>query len=238
MKTIAISQPRFLPAINYLQRIYHVDYFVILDNVQHQKQGFEHRNKIANGNKAEWASLRIDRSVTSRPIISNMRLANNTGLPDILNKCRLYYSDAPFFDVELLSYVLGIDTNPTQLMFTSYIIDSLMAIFSQINLTVTPAKFLLASELSVPNTVGPVNLLNICAKLSCTHYISGPNGRNYLDNSWPQSINVQYHDFQYPTYNRSPHLPIPWLCFLDPLFWAGKSFVREQIQTPLCLNNR
>ena len=237
MTTIAISQPRFLPAINYLQRIYHVDQFVILDNVQHQKQGFEHRNKIANGDKVEWASLQVDRSSTSRPIISNMRLTANTGVMSIFNKCCQFYREAPFFDEELLRNVLMLDSSPSEVVFTSYVVASLKVIFDQLNITVSPGKFLFASELNLANNSGPTNLSKICEKLFCTKYISGSNGRNYLESSWPDNISIQYHDFDYPTYSRAPYEHIPWLCFLDPLFWAGAPFVREQIQTPFCLNS-
>ena len=46
MKTVAISQPRYLPAINYLDRIVRADVFVLLDTCQHQPRAFEHRNRV------------------------------------------------------------------------------------------------------------------------------------------------------------------------------------------------
>ena len=66
---IAISQPRYLPALNYLQRIVVSDKFVLLDDVQHQSRAFEHRNKVRDAKKSRWLSIPIDRSATSRPLL-------------------------------------------------------------------------------------------------------------------------------------------------------------------------
>jgi hypothetical protein len=55
---IVISQPRYLPTLNYLIRLYFSDCFVLLDNVQRQARGYENRNKLLMPS-AKWLSISI-----------------------------------------------------------------------------------------------------------------------------------------------------------------------------------
>ena len=45
---ISINQPAFLPWANYFKRISEVDMFVLLDDVQYEKNSYINRNKIQN----------------------------------------------------------------------------------------------------------------------------------------------------------------------------------------------
>ena len=45
---ISINQPAFLPWLNYFKRIAEVDIFVLLDDVQFEKNSFINRTKINN----------------------------------------------------------------------------------------------------------------------------------------------------------------------------------------------
>ena len=238
VKSIAISQPRFLPAINYLQRIYFSDEFIILDNVQHQRRAYEHRNKIACGNRIEWASLQIDRSLTTRPKISDMLLASENTLIDSFEKCRSFYSGAPYFNEEFLKELLLLPAHSLpKLSFVDISVLMLGKIFELLSLKTVTSKLFLSSNLSLPDISGPENLLRICQERNTTHYISGPNGRDYLlKTCWPPEIQILYHDFNYPEYNRGCYDPICWLSFLDPLFWAGPDFVISNITAPPLLN--
>lgn len=62
MKKLVISQPRYLPVISYLQRLYFADIFVFLDNVQRQPRGVENRNKIIVNGKEKWLSIPVKSS--------------------------------------------------------------------------------------------------------------------------------------------------------------------------------
>ena len=53
MSKIAIMQPTFLPWVGYFDLIDQVDTFVFLNDVQFQKQTWQHRNK----NNQKWSSV-------------------------------------------------------------------------------------------------------------------------------------------------------------------------------------
>lgn len=108
-----ISQPRYLPTFNYLQRIYQSEIFVILDDVQHQRRCVEHRNKIINNAKEFWLSIPIERKKTSRPLIQDMIIQSDfidehhLIIKQAYSKCR-YYEDDLFkkiYNVQQLNFV-------------------------------------------------------------------------------------------------------------------------------------
>ncbi|NUM88088.1 MAG: WbqC family protein, partial [Bdellovibrionales bacterium] len=63
-------------------------------------------------------------------------------------------------------------------------------------------RMLLASELGVAGQRSGL-LAGICEKLGATTYLSGPSGRNYLnqDDFSQRGIAVKYHEFNHPEYS-------------------------------------
>jgi len=233
----AISQPRFLPATNYLQRIYNVDNFVFLDNVQHQRRGFEHRNKIANGNQVEWASLEVDRSDTSRPMICNMHIKSLESVLSIYSQCKRYYEASPFFSDRVLRSLLCID-DPFDNHFQSYTCSCIAKIFKELEIEMDWRQRLHFATVLCADKVatGPKNLVNLCSALGTSIYVTGPNARQYLTSeSWQTDVAVRYHDYCYPEYSRGQYRSVKWLGYLDMLFWAGPNFLRKQITAPIIL---
>ncbi|HAT8183748.1 TPA: hypothetical protein GDG03_15245 [Legionella pneumophila] len=224
-----ISQPRYLPTFNYLQRIYQSEIFVILDDVQHQRRCVEHRNKIINNDKEFWLSIPIERKKTSRPLIQDMIIQSDfieehhLIIKQAYSKCR-YYEDDLFKKIY----------NLQQFNFVAFFQDSIKNIFDLFNLAMP--EIILSSTLNTEAS-GSKKLADICKKTGIDLYISGPNGRNYLNDSDFQNTQVLFHDFLFPTYSQTSKVFIPWMCWLDGYFNEGKEFVCKQIMRPMNLVN-
>ncbi|HHL3494100.1 TPA: WbqC family protein [Legionella pneumophila] len=224
-----ISQPRYLPTFNYLQRIYQSEIFVILDDVQHQRRCVEHRNKIINNDKEFWLSIPIERKKTSRPLIQDMIIQSDfieehhLMIKQAYSKCR-YYEDDLFKRIY----------NMQQLSFVAFFQASLKNIFDLFNLKMP--EIILSSTLNTEST-GSKKLADICNKTGINLYISGPNGRNYLNGSDFHNTQILFHDFLFPTYSQTSKVFIPWLCWLDGYFNEGREFVYKQITNPMRLVN-
>jgi len=54
---VAIHQPHYLPWLRYLEKIARADVFVVLDDVQYTKNGFQNRNKIKHA--GGWMYLTV-----------------------------------------------------------------------------------------------------------------------------------------------------------------------------------
>lgn len=229
---IAISQPRYLPALNYLQRIIVSDKFVILDDVQHQRRAFEHRNRVRDSFKAHWLTIPINRAKTSRPLIKEMQVLSKEWINNHKMQLKLYYNNAPFFEPEIIDYLyedLEDKTNFVEITLLQLIRTfSLLDLCDKINLQ-------RSSSIAIKNT-GPEKLFKITKFLNGQVYISGPNGRNYLKKSLFNGIKVVFHDFEFPVYRQLGKEFIPWTAWIDCLFNIGLHKTKNILTRKVDLN--
>ncbi|MCK4660694.1 MAG: WbqC family protein [Phycisphaerae bacterium] len=220
---IAISQPRYLPALNYLQRVVIADRFVLLDDVQHQRRAFEHRNRVRDSSKAHWLAIPIDRSATSRPMIAEMRAADSNWVDEHIKRLRAYYGTAAHFDNGVLDYLY--DGMASQRCFVDIAEEQLLRVLTLLGFP-GAGKLLRSSELGLGQS-GSQLLAALTRAVGGDVYISGPNGRNYIDMKHFAGIEVVYHDYDFPHYHQQGDGFIPWLGWLDCLFNEGIDKVRE-----------
>ena len=189
---ISINQPAFLPWMNYFKRISEVDIFVLLDDVQYEKNSFINRNKIKDQNKNEdlWLTIPLKKSkfnsqdniiknisISSdkvwkrkqlKTIIQNLSKHKNFSL--IKNNIdKIYYCD----DKNLLNFL----------------VNQLKIITKMLKIN---TKIVQSSDLQIKEKKSQ-KIFEICKKLNADEYISGPEGKNYLDKSlFKNQIKVTY----------------------------------------------
>ena len=84
-KRVMISQPRYLPSLNYLRRIAQSDLFVILDDTQRTERGWENRNMITDKNGGgRWLTIPVKGS--SRLKINEAQIDGCEWIQDHVNK--------------------------------------------------------------------------------------------------------------------------------------------------------
>lgn len=230
---IVISQPRYLPVFTYIQRLYFADKFVILDNVQRQKRGFENRNKVLVNGVPKW--LTIPSKSSSRADISDTKIDRYDWIREHKDKINEYYSDAEYFDPELTDAYFGDLENYIQEGNYDFTDSVLYLIQNLCNIFHFKPNIEIASELNSPEidqSNGPHKLLEIAKHLQADHYISGLNGRKYgISETFTGSgIQVKYHVGDIEEYNQMSDSFIPHLCFFDPLFNAGLDWTEKMIK--------
>jgi hypothetical protein len=57
--TVAIHQPQYLPWLPYMAKIVQCDVFVLLDDVQYQKNGMQNRNQIKTAQGPGWLTVPV-----------------------------------------------------------------------------------------------------------------------------------------------------------------------------------
>jgi hypothetical protein len=226
---IAIHQPEHLPWLGYLDKARRADRFVFLDTVAFKKNYFENRNRIRTAQGWAWLTV---------PVLIKGRFGQAFDAVEINNQARwaeVYfrtvqqnYAKAPFWkeyapaleEIILQPRERLVDLNLALIRF----------LFSAFGIS-TPT--LRASELDPRGRKGEL-LLDICRKTGATVYLSGPSGRDYLDESlfFAAGIGVEYHSFTHPEY-RQMHTPfIPGMSSLDLLLNEGPDAVQRLIPLP------
>ena len=230
MKVI-ISQPRYLPAVNFLQRLHFADMFVFLDNVQRQARGWENRNKILITCKSKWLTIPIYSS--SRELIVNSRISGKKWVKDHQNIIWNAYRRHPYYDGSIVElFYEGIEEvlERQDFRFAETLIH---LVLNACQIFGFKPKFTRSSSYPLTNEItGPEKLVKICKVIGASVYISGPNGKEYgIIKAFEHSgIEVFFHDYQYPVYKQFGQDDfVSWLCFFDPLFNLGVEKVKEWV---------
>ena len=182
--TISIHQPQYFPWLPYFSKIAMSDIFVFLDKVQYQKNGLQNRNELKNSNGRFWLTVPV--SVSLGDDLSLVRVADNHWIKKHIKSIRINYSKAENI-----------------LFFEDYIVPILLKNFSSlVDLDIELIKiisnkffnfktqFIRQSEISTVQK-GSDLILEICKKSNVKKYLSGPNGKNYLNEKSFKKNNIE-----------------------------------------------
>lgn len=216
---VSINQPAYLPWLGYFHRIAASDVHVVLDHVQFEKNSFTNRNKIRTKEGSCWLTVPLktsgrfgDLAITETEIANERPWAGKHWSSIRLNysKAKYFQQNADFFEA-VFSHSWP-RLNPLLREITAYMLDA-FAIRTRI---------LFSSELE-PSARKSELVLQLCAKVGATCYLSGSLGRNYLDEAAFRraGIAVSYQDFRHPTYTQVYGGFEPFMAAIDLLFNCG-----------------
>ena len=218
MKTIMIRQPGYMPNIGFFKKIEYSDIFVFLDDTQFSKDSFDNRNKIKTKSTSKWISVPLKRPVFKKKLNQVIISYDTDWIKSHTDLIYQNYKDAPYFSsywneikkiLEQKSNLL-IDLN---LNLISYFLKIL-----QINTTTIKS-----SELKITKTKTQ-RLIDICAQLNASCYISGIGGKNYVDESLFKNsdIKLTYENSIHPNYNQIHGNFMKNMSIIDLIFNEGE----------------
>ncbi|KPA15010.1 WbqC-like protein family [Candidatus Magnetomorum sp. HK-1] len=215
-----IMQPTYLPWIGYFDMIDKADYFVILDNVQFEKQSWQQRNRIKTAN-GQWKWLSV-------PIIQNFpQNIDRTCINNTQNwrkkhwkTIQQYYCKSKYWD----KYCNNLQE--IYLHEWEYLVDlNLLIIFYLIEKLGISVKVFRSS--SLPITGNQVNyLINVCNYLQANTYLSAQRASSYIEKNnifQEEGITLIYHEYQHPFYNQLFGNFIPYMSTIDLLLNEGEN---------------
>jgi hypothetical protein len=229
---VVISQPRYLPAINYLQRLRFANLFIVLDTVQRQSRGWENRNQILSDGKRRWLTVPI--SSSSRELIKDTQIAGTEWIAEHKQVLRTAYEPCPFFEKEWIDqYYEGSEAvyRNTDGKFSKLIVHLLKNACALLGFE---PRIAFSSEMhgADEKAMGPNKLVALCEAAKAETYVSGPNGREYgiMDAFAGSHVQVCFHDFIHPVYVQTGQASFaPFLSFFDVLCNAGLEKTKEWV---------
>lgn len=218
-KTISINQPAYLPWLGYFERIDRSDHHIVLDHVQFEKNSMTNRNKINTTNGPLLLSVPLLTSGKFGDLaINNLQIQNSQNWrKKHWQSIYFSYKKAPFFKI----YEKEIEH------FYSYNWQSFneclkaQLIFFLDALQIT-TKISYSSDHCWHHTKSDL-ILEICQHFSASKYLSGAFGKDYLslESFRHHTINVEFQDYQHPTYQQMTLPFTSHLSILDLLFNHG-----------------
>ena len=212
---LSAHQPAYLPWSGYLNKIASVDVFIYLDKVQYEKNSFINRNKIKTPQGSQWLTVPIKIKGHINNSILKTKIDNTFSWQEKhLKSIQMNYSRAHrykecFYKIEKLVNIK--ENNLAEFGF-----EHLKFWLEELNIK---TKIYRLSDLPIINNKSNL-ILDLCRYFGAKKYLSGPFGRNYLneDEFSNSGIIIEYQNYIQKIYNQLWGDFIPNLSFLDIWF--------------------
>ena len=173
---VTIHQPEHFPYDGFFQKMSRADLFVVLDNVKFRKNYFQNRNKIKSRSGGDlWITVPVEKSADSKDIRDVMTSTD----PNWRKKVSKTIQENLGVDLKhVYEHDKLIDINMSSI---KWCMDK-MGIKKQM---------VMSSSLEVSGSKSEL-LVNILKRVGAKKYLSGPSGRDYLDLSLFDGIEVEF----------------------------------------------
>jgi hypothetical protein len=209
---VSIHQPQYMPWLPYFSKIANCDTFVFLDDVQFQKNGIQNRNQLKNSQGKFWLTVPV--SVKLGENINCVNSIDSGWRKKHIKSIENNYSRSKNFNF-FSDYIKDIilDHDPSLKNLNVSLIKIICEKYFSLN-----TKFVMQSELNVDGN-GSDLILNICKALDADTYISGPGGKNYIneDKFLDNNILIEYLDNKLPSHYPQQHEKIGYINDLSAL---------------------
>lgn len=213
---IGIQQPEHLPWLGFFNKMAQVDQFVLLEHVQYKKRYFENRNRIRSAEGAQWLTVPVQTKGRYTQWINKVEIdAKQAWHHKYLASLDRAYARAPHYAERSAGLCECVAGEWTHLAALNTELIRLLARLCGVDTPLKPS-----SQLDTGEHRGSELILDICRQLEADAYLSGPNGRNYLDLGAfaANGIEVIFHDYHHPKYPQLYEPFVSHLSTVDALF--------------------
>jgi hypothetical protein len=213
---VTIHQPNFLPWPGFFHKWRSADAFVILDTVQFHKNEWQNRNRIKTARGAQWLTVPVTYRFPQR--ICEVGLAHGGWARKLTATVEQAYARAPYLDAfwPPVSAIL----NRGHAMLSPLNVDLIRELGAMTGCT---APLYLASEMQTREEEPTDRLIGLCRELGADAYLSGREGRQYLDRGRfaAAGLDLWFQEADAAIYPQLHGAFISHLSVLDMLFNVG-----------------
>jgi hypothetical protein len=223
---VVVLQSNYLPWIGYFDLIDRSDICVFYDDVQYTKNDWRNRNKIPTQKGLEWLTVPVGQSISR--LINQVEIHDTSWQKEHLRKITNTYriDDSDKWSQELLHAIF------TRKQWTN---------LSQLNQETIKliARDYLNIETHFDSSInynlegkGEVRLLSLLSQLQTTHYLSGPAGKNYLNDKSFHEAGIKLDYIKYPVYSKyeQNHAPFVSNVSVIDLLLNNRSAAKNYLQ--------
>lgn len=218
MRILTAHQPSYLPWLGLLHKIALSDIFVILDEVQFEKNSFSNRNKIKGPNGEFWLTVPIHLKGHLESTIQQTKISENVPWAvKHLKAIENCYRKAPYFDCYIAFFrecYARFWTNLAEL--DEYMLKFFIQAF---DIHVDVQKMTAADFQHKKADL----VLALCQKYQADIYVFGALGKDYAsaEDFERQGVKIHFQDYKHPHYAQLYGSFISHLSAVDLLFNHG-----------------
>jgi hypothetical protein len=226
-----IIQPPYLPWLGFFDRVLKTDVVVLLDSVamdRNSRTKFVNRNKLRTKDDWTWVTVPLAKGPRDQAI-ADLEINNDEAWAERhWRAVETNYKHAPHF-AEHAGHLEAIYRRPW-----GRLVDLNVALLDYlfVSFDMRP-RIEFASKLGAEGKGGAL-LIDICRRVGIDAYVSGPFGRNYIEQGEFEAagIDLYFHDYAHPSYQQAFAGFEPFMSALDLLMNQGKAG-RELLQSPV-----
>ena len=220
MKSCAILQSNYIPWRGYFDIINSVDLFIFHDDLQYTKRDWRNRNIIKTHNGKKWLSIPVGRNESRN--ICEVEMKDQSWKKTHKQIIHQHYRKAKYYeDFEFIMDKIY-DNNLSNL--SEFNINSIKVISECLGLKTEFSN----SALHPSDLRKTDKLIYLIQKFGIDKYISGPAGKNYINEYKfkQEGIKLEYFDYtKYGTYNQLNPPFLNEVTILDLIFNEGRNSV-------------
>ncbi|MFP5504236.1 MAG: WbqC family protein, partial [Candidatus Sericytochromatia bacterium] len=216
---VTMHQPEHLPWLGFFHKMAMADLYVVMDDFQYRHQYFQNRNRIQGVTTPIWLTVPVRKEEHRYRLIKDVRIDNSRNWrKSYWTSISYQYHKAPYYnryakDLE----VIVLEPWEHLIDFNLVLIDY----FREVLNIDTP--MVRCSVLDVTGVQSEA-IHHACLATDASCYLSGPSGRDYLDESLfaASGIEVRYDHFDHPIYPQAGKKEFtPLLSTLDLIMNCG-----------------
>lgn len=219
MRIVSAHQPAYFPWLGYFHKLMVSDVFVIMDDVQYEKNSFINRNKILQRGDSVWLSVPVITKNHKKKTIRDMKVENRRWKRKHLMTVQQTYKKAPFFDevMPIIESALSVDSD-FLIDHTNHQLKTLLAYLG----IETQIKF--ASELNICESKLDY-VIELTQKTNGDIFVFGAQGKDYADTQVLSGVGIRPHfqDYRHPAYEQCNQVFVPYMSVIDGMFCAGRA---------------
>lgn len=215
MTILAAHQPAYVPWLGFFDKMDQADVFVLLDDVQFEKNEWQNRNRIKGPAGAQWITVPVRHKFPQS--IAEVEISENEPWRRRhLRALETNYGKATCFDTEMPPFAELLERAWTHLAPLN--IASIRRLAGRLGID---SDLRLSSELRA-RAHPTLRLVDLCGELGADTYLSGSGG-DYLDRGAfdEAGIALRFQAFAHPTYTQLHGQFQPRMSVLDLLMNCG-----------------
>lgn len=222
---ISAHQPAYNPWLGYLHKILISDIFVVMDDVQYEKNSYINRNKILQNQQEIMLTIPIKTKEYKTKIIRNMEILDNNWQSKHLKSIEQSYKKAPYFKEIFfeLEQIYSMKSN-FLINYTNAYLDFLVK-YLQID-----TKIVYASTLNIESKKLDY-VIELVKKVAGDCFIFGALGKDYANTQElkKNGITPYFQEYHHPTYHQLSKEFHLYMGILDLIFNEESSNIKSII---------
>jgi hypothetical protein len=217
MKIISAHQPAYIPWLGYFHKILVCDEFIIMDDVQFEKNSFINRNRVLANGGAVMLTIPVSTTDYTSKQLREIEIADERWKIKHLRTVEQSYKRSTFFNEIFPIFEKGVTTR------SKYLVDYLNSIlFDLISYLNIQTSVRLASELSITSRKLDY-VIELTEKVNGQAFVFGALGRSYAEENVleEKGIRPYFQDYVHPVYTQNSTDFTPYLSVLDLLMQYG-----------------